>query len=244
MLAMVSLTLALPAGSLPGRSIERDLPREEPVIPVTPNYHKFSSWNAHVASICLLSAIMLSTTTFKMVSSAWLTPAVKSNVTEWSKDSIVTVAPTESLSLSRKTYKYSFCVVPLWDLSRYHCPSSRTVYSYTADENGFHPIITEEAAPNLRSTSAVHSMYSSDHPEQIKVTINEDDVELARRQSEAYAAAQASKSRARLAQDSSNSDSAVKTRTDMISQSINQEVARASRMMPANSTVRRRVVFE
>ena len=84
-------------------------------------------------------------------------------------------------------------------------------------------------------------MYSSDHPEQIKVTITEDDLELARLQSEA---AKASKLRARpltATQDSRNFDN---SRTETISQSINQEVARTSRMLPANSqTVRRRVTF-
>jgi len=42
--------------------------------------------------------------------------------------------------------------------------------------------------PSLRSASSVHSMYSSDHPEQIKVTITEKDVQLARQKSEAHAA--------------------------------------------------------
>ena len=64
--------------------------------------------------------------------------------------------------------------------------------TYTADETGFHPVISEEAVPNLRSASSVHSIYSSDHPEQqIKVTITQDDVLLARQKSEAYAAAAA-----------------------------------------------------
>ena len=101
MLVMVSLTLAVPAGSLPGRSIERDLPREEPVIPVIHNYHKFSTWDAHESSICLLSAITLSTTTFKTVSSVWLTPVAKSNATASSRDSIATAAPMGASSQSR-----------------------------------------------------------------------------------------------------------------------------------------------
>ena len=50
--------------------------------------------------------------------------------------------------------------------------------------------------PSLRSASSVHSMYSSDHPEQIKVTITEEDVQLARQKSEAYAASVAATKRA------------------------------------------------
>lgn len=53
--------------------------------------------------------------------------------------------------------------------------------SYTADESGFHPIITEEAAPSMVSNRAIQSMFSSDHPEEIKVTLTQEDVDLARR---------------------------------------------------------------
>ena len=71
--------------------------------------------------------------------------------------------------------------------------SSRTTQisfcSYTADETGFHPVITEEAAPNLKSSSAVQTMYSSYSPEQIKITLTEDDVNLTRIKSGAAKAA-------------------------------------------------------
>ena len=58
------------------------------------------------------------------------------------------------------------------------------VFSYTADENGYHPIITEEAAPSLVANRAVQSMYSSDVDEEFKVTLTEEDVELARKKSQ------------------------------------------------------------
>lgn len=107
MLAIVSGAVALPAGTLPRISKER-VSKEEPVVPVNHNYHKFSLCRrATEFFVCLLREIMLSTMTFKMVSSAWLMHAVRFNGTESSRASIAIAGPMGFLSLSRKEHHFS-----------------------------------------------------------------------------------------------------------------------------------------
>ncbi|EFX70919.1 hypothetical protein DAPPUDRAFT_327708 [Daphnia pulex] len=103
---------------------------------------------------------------------------------------------------------------------RYSRPDGVLVtVTYTADETGFHPVITEEAAPNLFSPSAVQTMYSSDNPEQIKITLTEDDVDLTRQKAEAAKVA-GTKLRTR-----------VQSRSETNSQLIDQKDSRFSRML-------------
>lgn len=87
-------------------------------------------------------------------------------------------------------------------------------------------------------------MYSSDHPEQIKITISEADVELARQKAEAYAASKkiSSNSKASVVAglDVWNNGNAAPSKSQSISQSINQEMDRSSRMVAAKSVARRR----
>lgn len=119
------------------------------------------------------------------------------------------------MKTSRRTTQISFC-------------------SYTADETGFHPVITEEAAPNLKSSSAVQTMYSSYSPEQIKITLTEDDVNLTRNKSDAAKAA-SSKLTTRVQSETRNFDSVVKPKSESNSQLINQKDDRFSRMLiPVN----------
>lgn len=222
LLAVLCGALALPAGTLPRVSKERAVvAKEEPVAPaVNHNYHKFPPvrTGTRMFLFCrLLRGITLSTTTFKMVSSAWLIHAVRFSATELSGASIATAGPTAFLSLSRKEHH-------LFSISKRLEATCTTLshlflYSYTADETGFHPVITEEAAPNLFSPSAVQTMYSSDNPEQIKITLTEDDVDLTRQKAEAAKVA-GNKLRTR-----------VQSRPETNSQLIDQKDSRFSRML-------------
>lgn len=238
---MVSRALALPVGNLPRNSKERASPKEEPVVPVNHNYHKFILFAvvwAHTRRLFFFfSEITLSTMTFKMVLSAWLTRAVRSNVTESSGASIAIVALTGSLWLSRNIIilKENDFPTPRQTINKQNNPIS--FYSYTADETGFHPVITEEKALNLRSSSAVHTMYSSDNAELIKITLTEDDAQLARQKSEAALVVTTSNPGPRVQSDSQNSDRQIVTRSESISQPIDQQIARWSRTINPETVV-------
>lgn len=85
-------------------------------------------------------------------------------------------------------------------------------------------------------------MYSSDHPEMIKVTINEADIQLAREKNQAYAAALKANNSKVKSIDRRNVDYApTNNNPESISQAINQEIGRTSRMLPVKS-VRRRLL--
>ena len=134
------------------------------------------------------------------------------------------------MSLSRKEHNFLHLKIE----SRRHT-TQISFCSYTADETGFHPVVTEEAAPNLKSSSAVQTMYSSYNPEQIKITITEDDLNLARQKSEAAKAVN-TKLRTRVQSEPWNFDSAVKSKSETNSQLINQKNDRFSRMLiPVNT---------
>lgn len=105
------------------------------------------------------------------------------------------------------------------------------MFSYTADENGYHPIMTEEAAPSLVANRAVQTMFSSDVPEEFQVTLTEEDVELAKKR--------AQETRARSKQ--IHSESVFASSAPSEQESI--ESGRLSKSIQADSTAIRKRVF-